>query len=183
MDNSPVSIKIEHSPLDSFCNCQDLKGSLSFNASFDVLKNGNPMTSERSDAFYKTFCEKRELVSFVITFNFSKENLKMKELSQPQPLLGKNLGQELFLDKKFCDVKIFCEDKIFDCHKIILCLRSEVFERMLANKMLESTTGEIKVTETSAITLEALLYFLYNDNENKIKLQDLVYLQKAIFVF
>ena len=83
----------------------------------------------------------------------------------------KKLGRKLFLDKEFCDVKIFCEDKILDCHKVVLSLQSEVFERMLANNnMAESTSGEIKATVTSAITLEALLYFLYNDNvdENKI---------------
>ena len=75
----------------------------------------------------------------------------------------KKLGQELYLDKQLCDVKIFCQDKIFYCHKLILSLRSEVFKRMLTgNNMIEATRGEINATKASAVTMEALLYFMYN---------------------
>ena len=109
------------------------------------------------------FNQNRKCVSFAVTFHLK---LKQDELAKTLALpLDKKLTQKLFLDKKFSDVKIFCEDKTFECHKAVLCLQSEVFERMLANNsMAESISGEIKATETSAITLEALLYFLYNEN-------------------
>ena len=42
---------------------------------------------------------------------------------------------------------------------------------MLANNnMAESTSGEIKATETRAVALEALLYFLYNENLDETKI-------------
>ena len=82
---------------------------------------------------------------------------------KPSSASNKKLGQELYLDKQLCDVKIFCQDKIFYCHKLILSLRSEVFKRMLTgNNMIEATRGEINATKASAVTMEALLYFMYN---------------------
>ena len=80
----------------------------------------------------------------------------------------KNFGEKLFLDKELCDVKILCENRIFECHKIVLCLQSEVFKRMLAeNNMTESKSGEISITET---TFEALLYFIYHSNFDESKI-------------
>ena len=84
--------------------------------------------------------------------------------------IGKMTDQHWLTDKKLkkgSDVKIFCEDKTYECHKIILSLQSEVFERMLDSNMAESKSGEIKIKGTSATTLEAILNFLYNENLDK----------------
>ena len=55
-------------------------------------------------------------------------------------------------------------------HKAILS-QNEVFKGMLVdNKMLEKSSGEVKITDVSAAAMESLLYFFYHDDfpENKI---------------
>ena len=55
------------------------------------------------------------------------------------------------------------------CHKVILSNQSEVFKTMLSDgcgSMIEASTGEIKIKDISADTMESLLYFLYFDHEN-----------------
>ena len=110
------------------------------------------------------FYDEKEAEKFIL--------LKEYHILYPPKPEHKKLGQKLFLDKELCDVKIFCEDKTFDCHKIIQSIQSEVFKKMLAddNNMVESTSREIRVTKVSAITMERLLFFLYNDylDESKI---------------
>ena len=47
--------------------------------------------------------------------------------------------------------------------------QSEVFKTMLGDgcgSMIEASTGEIKIKDISAETMESLLYFLYFDHEN-----------------
>ena len=148
----PVGIEIEYS-------CGVLKGALSFNASIDKLKTKRMVLNENSTVDKEViFNQNRKCVGFAVTFHLI---LKRDELAKTLALpLDKKLTQKLFLDTKFCDVKVVSsEGKIFECHKNVLCLQSEVFERMLANNnMAESTSGEIKATETRAVALEALLY-------------------------
>merc|ERR1712018_761343 len=90
---------------------------------------------------------------------------------------GKKLHEKLYLNDEFSDVKIFCQDKIFNCHKLILACQSEVFKRMLGwsiinNNMVESNTGEVKVTDTSEITMESLLYYIYHDELDDEKINE-----------
>ena len=60
------------------------------------------------------------------------------------------------------DVKIFCEDQLFHCHRFVLSNQSEVFKRMLTSwDVSEGFSGEIIITDTSAITMNDILVFLY----------------------
>ena len=97
-------------------------------------------------------------------------DLNKQAFQQPFNLsLGKRLSEKMFLKDDFSDVKILCNGKTFPCHKVILSNQSEVFKSMLSNgcgSMIEASTGEIKIKDISAETMESLLYFLYFDHEN-----------------
>ena len=81
--------------------------------------------------------------------------------------------EKLYLNDELSDVKIFCQEKIFNCHKNILACQSEVFKRMLMDSnMVESTSGKVKVTDTSEITMESLLYYIYHDELDDEKLNE-----------
>ena len=62
------------------------------------------------------------------------------------------------------DVKIFCEGKIFNCHKLILSGQSKVFKTMLFNNdMVEATSGEINIVDTSANVMLRVLFYIYHE--------------------
>ena len=74
-----------------------------------------------------------------------------------------SLGSKLFEAKKF-DLRIICEEKVLECHKIVLCCQSDVFERMLSNKnTIEAKSNEVKINDLKPDTMEALLHFIYHD--------------------
>merc|ERR1711862_933510 len=92
------------------------------------------------------------------------------------------LGKKLFLDKESMDVKIICGDRTFQCHKIILTCQCEVFKRMFSNEnseMIENKSGEVKIEDITAETMEKFLYFLYHDRLEGINLVDTKLLQAA----
>jgi hypothetical protein len=97
-------------------------------------------------------------------------NLNKQAFQRPFNLsLGKRLSEKMYLNDEFSNVKILCDDKTFPCHKVILSNQSEVFKSMLSDgcgSMIEASTGEIKIKDISADTMESLLYFLYFDHEN-----------------
>merc|ERR1711874_307091 len=74
---------------------------------------------------------------------------------------------------ELCDIKLICEGKTFECLKSVLISRSDVFEAMFKSgtKMTESESGEVKIYDVKADTLETMIYFIYHDkvsNEKKI---------------
>jgi len=88
------------------------------------------------------------------------------------PIEGLPVVKRLYMNKEFSDVKIFCEDQIFDCNKCILSCQSDVFKRMLMDNitMAEATSGEITIKGTSALTMNWLLYFMYQDDLPKTQI-------------
>ena len=100
--------------------------------------------------------------------------VKNTELPKVQMLPGgRKLLEKLYLNDELSDVKIFCQDKIFNCHKNILACQSEVFKRMLIDSnMAESISGEVKVTDTSEVTMESLLYYIYHDELDNEKINE-----------
>ena len=55
-------------------------------------------------------------------------------------------------------------------YKAILS-QNEVFKGMLVdNKMLEKSSGEVKITDVSAAAMESLLYFFYHDDLPEYKI-------------
>ena len=69
--------------------------------------------------------------------------------------------QPLLDNPKHSDVIIRCGDKTFRCHKAILSMRCEVFDRMFESGMMETAGGEVTVTDVSAEMMEMLLEFIY----------------------
>merc|ERR1719228_2250129 len=67
------------------------------------------------------------------------------------------------MKKKLSDVKLLCDGKAFECHKLVLSCRSDVFEAMFTNKMVESQSGEVKIEDVKADALEIMIYFMYHD--------------------
>ena len=84
----------------------------------------------------------------------------------------------LFMDKESSDVKIVVYDEVpdndasevstsksLDCHKTVLSSKSEVFKAMFANNsMVESSSGEVKITDVPANVMELLLRYIYYDD-------------------
>ena len=143
-------------------------GSVHFNESVKSLTEGY---SKQKDDYYfseifglknnnrgisaKSFTYKME-----INLRFEESGRKARPIPLP---MSKKLFENLYLDGKFSDIKIFCEDKIFYCHKVILSSQSEVFRSMLTNvDMVEASSGEIKIVDIAANVMETLLYYLYN---------------------
>ena len=85
--------------------------------------------------------------------------LKKDEIPLKPKLLHK-----LYSEGEFSDVKIHCDGQVFDCHKIILSGQSGVFKKMLfENDMVEATSGKIEISDTSATTMENLLFYIYHE--------------------
>jgi len=104
-------------------------------------------------------------VNYTVTLNIFP---KKKEL--PAGLgLARKLGG-LLMNGELSDVKLSCNGQIFNCHKVVLCCNSEAFKTMLLNNSMESSIGEIELTETSASVVEALLHFIYNNIIEKSKI-------------
>ena len=71
--------------------------------------------------------------------------------------------------KNTYDLKIICGGKILECHKNVLCCRSDVFDVMFLNdEMIEAQSREVKINDIQADTMETLLYFLYHDQDAKM---------------
>ena len=88
------------------------------------------------------------------------------------------LGSKLFIGKKFSDLKMICEGKTIDCHKTVLASQSDVFETMFLNMdMTEAKSGEIKIVDFKAETMETFIYYLYNEIIKDVNLinTDLLY--------
>ena len=85
--------------------------------------------------------------------------LKKDEIPLKPKLLHK-----LYSEGEFSDIKIHCDGQVFDCHKIILSGQSGVFKKMLfENDMVEATSGKIEISDTSATTMENLLFYIYHE--------------------
>ena len=81
------------------------------------------------------------------------------------------LGNKLFMAKNTFDLKIICEGKILECHKNVLCCRSDVFDVMFLNdEMIEAQSREVEINDIQADTMETFLYFLYHDQVQDTKM-------------
>jgi hypothetical protein len=95
-----------------------------------------------------------------------KKIYRLKIIGIPPPAPKKNpiLGTKLFMAKDTFDLKIICQGKILECHKNVLCCRSDVFGVMFSNdEMTEAQSKEVKINDIQADTMETFLYFLYHD--------------------
>ena len=107
--------------------------------------------------------------------------LKIIEIPPPPPKKTPILGNKLFMAKNTFDLKIICEGKILECHKSVLCCRSDVFDTMFSNEseMIEAQSREVKINDIQADTMETFLYFLYHDQVKDAKEIDAKLLRAA----
>jgi len=70
----------------------------------------------------------------------------------------------LLEDGKYSDVTFVVEGELIKAHSLILCARSDVFERQLQCGMRESLSKEVEVKDCDVGTFKALLQFLYTDD-------------------
>ena len=97
--------------------------------------------------------------------------LKIIEIPPPASKKTPILGNKLFMAKNTFDLKIICEGKILECHKNVLCCRSDVFDVMFLNdEMIEAQSREVEINDIQADTMETFLYFLYHDQVQDTKM-------------
>lgn len=70
----------------------------------------------------------------------------------------------LFDSGKYSDVTILVEGESIKAHSNILCARSDVFDRLLSGGLRESVTKEIIIDDCDALTIKALMRYLYTDD-------------------
>merc|ERR1719483_89517 len=124
-------------------------------------------------------------VTYRLTFE-----LGLKKIEMP---LKPKLLHKLYSEGEFSDLKIHCHGKVFDCHKIILSGTSKVLKKIifenendLENDMVEATSGKIKITDISPITMENLLYYIYHEDLLKVEAKivlDLLYAAEKYAIF
>ena len=174
-------------------------GSLTFNPNVKLLSKfqsksmqnygSAPEHADFHEIFgFYSYCPQKKVPSVNVTYKVTFElDLKITEMPSKSKLLHK-----FYSEGEFSDVEIHCDGKVFHCHKIILSGQSGVFKKMLEkNKkrkhdMVEATTGKIEISDTSATTMENLLFYIYHEdlhkNEAKIVLDLLMAADKyAIF--
>merc|ERR1719187_623149 len=98
-----------------------------------------------------------------MTYGLSIEfELKKEDCSSKNYL---KLPELLFMEKEWSDIKLVCDGKTFQCHKSVLSCQSDVFKAMFKSgtKMVESETGQVKIEDVKAETLETMIYFIYHD--------------------
>jgi len=86
----------------------------------------------------------------------------------PPPDLTANL-KELLSDGKYSDVTVIVEGERIQVHSLILCMRSQVFDRLLNGGMRESIEKEVIIDDCDAVTFKAFLDFLYTDEFSGIE--------------
>jgi len=59
------------------------------------------------------------------------------------------------------DVKVICNGKEFNCHRVILCGRSETFKRMLLGDTQEKATGKVAIKDSTVEAVDAMLRHIY----------------------
>jgi len=77
------------------------------------------------------------------------------------PATENSIVASLFDSGKQSDVEIRSSEKTFQCHKCILAMHSEVFERMFQSNMEESLSNSVEISDIDSKSLEIFLRFLY----------------------
>ncbi|CAL1294874.1 unnamed protein product [Larinioides sclopetarius] len=78
------------------------------------------------------------------------------------PSLSEDI-KSLYMNNCLTDVKFKTKTKSFPAHKLVLCARSPVFNRMLTIDMKERKTDCIEVDDLGDDVVQQLLLFLYSD--------------------
>jgi len=74
---------------------------------------------------------------------------------------------------QYSDCKIICQGETIPCHRNVLSARSEIFEAMFENIMVENETGEVEITDFDVGTIKSMIIYMYtgeaelNDETNE----------------
>ena len=74
--------------------------------------------------------------------------------------LSEHFGK-LFNNKTSSDAKIMCGNEEFFCHKIILSVRSPVFEAMFQTDMIENNREVVLIQDIKPEVVKEMLHFIY----------------------
>ncbi|GBM67067.1 hypothetical protein AVEN_74811-1 [Araneus ventricosus] len=74
----------------------------------------------------------------------------------------------IYINQQLTDMELRTKTKSFPAHKVVLCVRSPVFEAMLTSDMKETNTACIPVDDLEDDTVEQLLLFLYSDSLERL---------------
>ena len=69
--------------------------------------------------------------------------------------------QELFEEKRHCDIDIVIEKRTFSCHKVVLSAASKYFDVMFSSGLQESRSRTIYLNDINSKTFTDILAFLY----------------------
>src|ERR1043166_9165558 len=94
---------------------------------------------------------------------------------------GHSLEQDLRLlinNQKYSDIEILCEDekKLYGC-QAILAARSEMFDRLLYNRMKESYEKQISLPTINSSIMEIVLGYIYTGS---IKVESLKFMYAIV---
>jgi len=89
------------------------------------------------------------------------------DFEMPPPSLQANLIS-LLTSEKHSDVTFIVEGERIKAHSVILCARSEVFDRELNCGMQEALTKEVKVVDCDPVAFKVMLRFIYSDDLDTI---------------
>nr|TKW20142.1 hypothetical protein SEVIR_4G066200v2 [Setaria viridis] len=99
----------------------------------------------------------------VVTNKKPRVELDFGEVPVPPSDLSDNLGK-LLVGKKGADVTLKVGGEAFPAHRIVLAMRSPVFEAELYGPMEEKTSQHITVQDMQPDVFRALLHFIYTDS-------------------
>lgn len=69
--------------------------------------------------------------------------------------------QELYEERRHCDIDIKIQNDIFSCHKVILSAASKYFDAMFSSGLQESRSKSIQLNDVSSGIFADILAFLY----------------------
>jgi len=72
---------------------------------------------------------------------------------------------------KYTDFTIVCGDKEFNCHKAVLSARSQVFDAMLTQNMVEKNSNRAEILDFDADVVRDMIQFIYSGEVSDMKVK------------
>ncbi|GBN59355.1 Speckle-type POZ protein, partial [Araneus ventricosus] len=91
----------------------------------------------------------------------------------------KNAFEDLFENKRLSDVCLRTGARSFPAHKMVLSVRSPVFEAMFTQDMREKTSRIVEIPDLDVDTLSRLLLYIYKDTVEELQWESAMGLFRA----
>ncbi|KAL6659227.1 hypothetical protein ACP70R_003267 [Stipagrostis hirtigluma subsp. patula] len=128
---------------------------------------GHPKFKKRSSLESSLYLRDDRLVIqcdvTVITGTQVSQSDTMCAIQVPPSNLADNLAKLLEV-KKRADVTFKVKEEVFQAHKIVLAMRSPVFEEEIYSSIWENNKGCITIKDMQPAVFKALLHFIYTDS-------------------